>query len=143
MIARRIDWEQRLIAYLHSVRKLPLVYGQHDCCLHTCAVIEALTGVDVATPFRGRYNCRLSALKVMREVTGSSTLRGLADFIARQHEIPQHEDPILAARGDPVLYRYDGQEPLLAIAYGSIVLAVGTNGLYRVPLHSAVAAWRI
>ena len=53
---RRIDWNQRLHAYVISVRDKEFEYGVHDCCTFAAGCVEAVLGIDPMAEFREQYH---------------------------------------------------------------------------------------
>ncbi len=117
--------------------------GTNDCSLFVADAIVAITGADVATDYRGKYDSKESAFLLIRQLTGGSTVEDVAE-----HEFPKHdfkEVPVLfAQRGDAVLL--DGDEGLaLGIVHldGKHALFVSTNGLNKIELSKCKRAWRV
>ena len=75
MIERFSDWQSRLTAYLSVVARQPLAYGVHDCALFAAGAVAAMTGEDIAAPYRGRYSTLRGGLRVLRR-------DGLDDHVA-------------------------------------------------------------
>lgn len=141
MIVRRYNWLTRLTALVREVKNRPHVWGEWDCAIWTAAAIEAQTGVDLAEPYRGKYNDEASCMRVLREV-GPGSLLALAET-----HFGERMNPINAWRGD-VLYRDDHS---LGIAYGPYGLFVGQlgegelaqEGLIAFPLSEVRYSFRI
>lgn len=133
---RLSTWEQRLNDYLASVAGKPHEWGVHDCALHVASAIEAQTGVDLAEPFRGKYEDEDGANAAIRDAGYKSLAELVEDKLPR---VPKSS----AQRGDIVLTR----DKNLAVAFGSFALAVGrdelTVGLVRVPREQWQRAWRV
>ena len=55
-MTRYRNWRNRLAAHLSEVSRLPFKPGEHDCMLFAAGCVEAMTGVDLALPFRGAYD---------------------------------------------------------------------------------------
>lgn len=57
----------RLAAALDAIEREPHRWGTHDCALGlAAAAVEAVTGTDIAAPWRGRYSTPEEALNVLR-----------------------------------------------------------------------------
>jgi len=52
---RRPDWRARLATYLADLAGRRFRPGRHDCALFAAGAVEAMTGVDLAAPWRGTY----------------------------------------------------------------------------------------
>lgn len=155
-IARYHDWEQRLAKLIEKRQRRAFVWGKHDCCLFACDAVKAITGVDLARGFRGKYATKASAMKMIRAFTDSGTIEALAVKIAEQRGIK--EVPTLCAqRGDVVVVgqppagscqlpegQKQTQRQALGIAgFNGDVLIAGPKGLASLPLGAALRAWRI
>lgn len=78
-LTRLPDWRSRLEKALDAITYLPFEWGSHDCGPSLAGrVVYAVTGEDVAAPWRGRYSTRAGALKVMR----SAGFDNLGDLVA-------------------------------------------------------------
>jgi len=73
------DWRARLAAEMDRQRRDAFAWGRHDCAIGFAAgIVEALTGVDLAQDYRGRYRTQAGALRPLRD----SGAAGLGDFAA-------------------------------------------------------------
>lgn len=72
------DWEERLHAFMLANRDREFQWGQWDCILFACAAAEAMTGVDKAAAYRGRYSTRRGAARILRRL-GQGTLLATVD----------------------------------------------------------------
>ncbi|WP_145395991.1 DUF6950 family protein [Paracoccus sulfuroxidans] len=130
---RREDWRSRLYSYLDSVRDIPFQYGVQDCALFTASCVEAQTGEDPASDFRGRYTTELGGLRKIR-AAGFDDQR---DFVAKTfHEIT---DVVYTQVGDIVILN----EGPLGLCVGDRVAAVGEEGIYFVSLDDIQRAFSI
>jgi hypothetical protein len=92
------DWEDRLHAYLDSVAGAPFAYGRHDCALHGANAVEAMTGADFGTAFRGKYRSAAGATRALK-------LYGAGDLVATfTAALGAPINPAFAGRGDLVLH---------------------------------------
>jgi hypothetical protein len=136
MTARRFsDWRSRLIQYLAAASRKPFREGQHDCALFLAGAVEAMTGVDYAAPYRGRYTTLRGGMRILRK-------DGFADHIvlARAH---LHEKPIsFAAEGDGAYLHAEGSVQL-GLVQGAQVYVLRPEGLGLVPLTAATAALEV
>lgn len=154
-IARRPDWLPRLEAALARARFRPFRWGVQDCCLFPADCVRAMTGVDLARGWRGRYRSLRGALRLLAECGG---VEGLAERCAAPYGIPGWPAAAQARRGDVVLLdaqavaegllRMDfgpGGPQCLAVVglAGTEAWALGQSGLIPVPLPAWRRAWRI
>lgn len=133
------DWPTRLVGVIDKAAGKPFVWGEHDCCLFACNCIEAMTGVDPAAPFRGKYRSRGEAVRALRDYAG--TLEDVALQIALEYNAP----PITASRafrGDLALVETERGDAL-AIHYGGALFTTAAEGLARLPILHARLHWAV
>lgn len=97
-----VHWRVRFDALLDDIRRRPFCYGEHDCALGlAAAAVEAITGVDIAARYRGRYHSRVGALRVLRN-------DGFADLAELAAQLLPEIAPGRAQRGDIVAFPDEG-----------------------------------
>ena len=141
-LRRRPDWPTALQLFCTANSRRRFAWGEWDCCLFVADAIEAMTGVDIAAPFRGKYRTYREALKLIRMLCGDWPLECVAAKIAAEHgmaEIPVAQ----AQRGDMVLVN-NGRRPVMGIvALNGRELIVVSDRLTRAPMSAARRAWRV
>lgn len=66
MMLRLSDWRPRLNAALGRIGETPFAWGENDCFVGlAAAAVEAITGVDFAAVYRGRYHSLESGLELL------------------------------------------------------------------------------
>jgi hypothetical protein len=135
MLARTEGWESRLAAAVDGARLRPYQLGAHDCFSFACEAVEAMTGVDLYTNWRGRYNSKTSALRLIAEEGGFSSA-----FSRIFGVLPS--GIAMARRGDILEYRADGEQHL-AVCVGDMAAALGEHGLLFIETCNCGHAWRI
>lgn len=96
------DWRARLAAEMDRQRRDPFAWGKHDCAIGFAAgIVEALTGVDMARGYRGKYASPRGALKLLR----SAGADGLSAYVAQR--LPEVH-PAFANVGDIGIVASDG-----------------------------------
>lgn len=118
-MARRIDWEARLGAYLDSVRDVPHSYGRHDCAIFTANAVKAQTGRDFARGMRGRYKSAATSIRFVHSL-GYDDLAALVTA-----KLGEPIAPAFAQRGDVVMTG----EGALGICMGSLAFFVGRKAI--------------
>lgn len=129
------DWQARLVIYLHAARLRPFAYGRHDCCLFAADAVDAMTGVDIAAAWRGRYTTLRGGLRVLRRT-------GLADHVALAAALFPETPPLMAEPGDLAVVPTNAG-PALGVVQGEAIYVLGPQGLGLVSLLSATRAFRI
>jgi hypothetical protein len=143
-IKRLEHWDTtHLHQFLLERRKTPFKWGEHDCCLFAADAIQAITGVDIASDFRGRYSDQASALDAIKSVTGGTTVEDAAVYCATKAGLPELPHPNFAHRGDLVLLNDAGQLIAGVIGLNSKPLSAGEKGMKSLPLSSVKRAWRV
>lgn len=67
LLLRQKGWRVRLAAALAAIEKLPHQWGGNDCFAGLGAgVVKAITGTDIASPWRGLYSTPEEALNLLR-----------------------------------------------------------------------------
>ena len=140
---RRSDWQRVLDEFLRANQDRRFEYGHWDCCLFVCDAVAAITGVDLAAPFRGKYSNRKGALHAICEQIGAASIRAVAENAAATHHMPEVPVP-RAHRGDMVLIARGRDYSLGLVALnGRDVIVASKCGLWRLPLSGAVRAWQV
>jgi len=126
----------------------PFVWGENDCALFCADGIEAMTGVDIAAEFRGKYHDEASALALIKTVTGGATIADAAAYCAKGAGLAEWKWPLFAQRGDLVIVVDAGRETARSISglvhlSGRHVVAVGELGLKRLPIEAIERAWHV
>lgn len=137
--------------YLTDAANQPFVWGTHDCCLFAANAIQAMTGVDIADDFRGKYTDQASAFTLIHSVTGGSTVEDAATYCANKHGLLEWTRangtplPLMAKRGDLVVASNDAGEVIAGIVdlSGRYVAAVNETGYAQLPLSSIKRAWHV
>jgi hypothetical protein len=133
LLRRYPDWHARLERFLSAQKGRKFQYGAFDCCLFVCGALEAMTGVNPAEGFIGRYSTRRQARALLR-------LTGGIPAIAEEYglvEIPVRK----AKRGD--VLQMGGQTLGLMSLNGRDALVLATRGLMGVPGKWAARAWTL
>ena len=133
------DWEARLAGLLDRVRDLPFALGRWDCALFAGAAVEAVTGVDIAAPFRGRYSTVRGYMRALHR-EGHKDLFGPFDAIAPR------TGALLCGRGDIVT---DGAAVGVMWTGGALFVGMEAegvaerHGLLLRPASVLVSGWKI
>jgi hypothetical protein len=143
-IKRLQEWDTtHLHQFVLSRRSTPFAWGSHDCCLLAADAIQAITGVDIAADFRGRYSDQASAFAAIKTITGGSTVEDAAVYCATKAEMPELPHPNFAHRGDLVLIEDAGRVIAGVVGLQSKPLSAGEKGLKTFPMSAIKRAWRV
>lgn len=152
---RYSDWHGRLDRFLIANRMTPFEWGAWDCSLWVASAIEAMTGVDIAADFRGKYSTAAGAIKIVLSFSAEASseqlvpsdpgpawgpmLAAMASAIAMSHQMTEVK-PLMAQRGDMVA---TSQCLGLVALTGHQVLVVPDSGFHLVDISNIVRAWRV
>ena len=75
-LRRLEDWPERLAEAIEAANERPFSWGRHDCCLFACDAVMAMTGVDPAKPFRGKYKTKRGAFGVLKRFAALRQAQG-------------------------------------------------------------------
>lgn len=121
---RKPTWENDLADFIADRLNMPFEWGNHDCALFAADAVEAMTGIDPASDFRGNYTTQKTAREALREFGQGTLLKTYQDRFS--------EKPVsFAIRGDLIWNGF-----AIGVCYGSFALFVGEPdgqpGLVRV-----------
>ena len=148
ILAKPYDCIERLNAALAARKDRPFEWGRNDCGLFACDLLQAVSGIDFAAPFRGKYKSARGAARVLKRFAGlpasAKATAGLEAAVEKIAEARNREEvkPLMAQRGDLVLLDMP-EGPALGVCLGAWVAAAGETGMVRVELREARRAWRI
>lgn len=138
------SWQTALHDFFEANRETKFGYGSFDCCSFVTGAIEAMTGTDVYGPFRGKYSTRKEAYAALKEYAGTASVRAVTRKITEENGMKEVM-PLTAQRGDVALIRRGDRDFSLGIIgmCGREIVALQSQGLFRVPLSMAVQCWRV
>ena len=136
---RTIHWCTReLYQFIRSRENTPFAWGTNCCAMFAADAIQAMTGVDIASDFRGLYSDAAGAQAAIEKITGvkGGTIEDAAAYCANKHGLPEWKYPLQAQRGDLVIFG-DVNGPTAGIIHisGKHILAPGEKGLKKLSIH--------
>lgn len=134
-LVRRPDWRSRLSACVEGALKRPFEWGVHDCALFAADAVLAMTGVDHADFWRGRYRTAAGAMKIL----GRGGYDGHVAYVAAH--LPELH-PSVAADGDIAVIETE-LGPALGVVAGALVAVPGPIGLSFVSRAEAMQAFHV
>ena len=138
---KRVEaWPQLLAAYIEERRHAPFAWGVNDCGLFAADWVQLATGIDIALPFRGKYDSALSAAHLLREFGGiAASLEAVGQSCGMEMI-----DASRCSRGD-LLVRNNGRGDAIGIQLGNCSAFVAREGLVFAPMAALDSArcWRI
>ena len=134
------DWETRLAAHFAAIHARTFAWGYFDCALAVCDGIEAVTGENPGSAYRGKYFSAAEADKLVGPDLGR-----FAASLAAQLKFQDWTQPTFARRGDVVLV--DNGDPRHGLATvdlsGRFAWCVREKGCVRLPMRCWLRAWQI
>jgi hypothetical protein len=144
-LKRKLHWATRAYhRFLVDNSKTPFAWGTRDCALFAADAVESITGVDIASEFRGKYTTQLGAMRTIRQITGGTTVADAAAHCANKHGLTEHTHPLVAKRGDLVVID-NGGDLIAGVVHlnGRYVVSVNENGLITLPITNIVRSWSL
>ena len=124
-------------AFIAEKRDRPFVWGQQDCCLFAADWVLAVTQIDPAQAFRGKYRTELGAKRALKRA-GFNAIEEIAN-----DRFGKSLAPLQLSRGDIALVMNHINEPTLAIVWGSMVWVMTPNGVSHLAVELIVKGWRV
>ncbi|WP_176086995.1 hypothetical protein [Martelella sp. HB161492] len=136
---KRLDgWRARFDAACDTMRSEPFSWGENDCAVGLVGNLTlALTGADLAAPWRGRYTTAIGALRVLRH-DGFADLGALAASILPECHIARARIGDIAA-----IPSEDGFGFALGVVNGERIFVLTDAGFGTVDLMTAKRAFRV
>jgi hypothetical protein len=130
--------------FLVGRAKTPFAWGANDCALFAADGILAMTGVDIAAEFRGKYDSEATALAAIQEVCGGATVADAAAHCASVHGLVEWTYPLMARRGDLVVL-VNGDRLISGLVHlnGRHAVTPGDHGLVRMPITAVRRSWHV
>jgi hypothetical protein len=150
-VQRYPDWQTRLDVFLRENGNRRFKYGEWDCCLFVASAIEAMTGVDPAQKYRGKYSTMREARDVAEDVwlpfdsRRSSWIAFLVEAVTEQNQMVE-VSRYRARRGDVALIKRSSGHSLGIVSLnGSSVTVVAGDCLIGIPFSriKSARAWRV
>jgi hypothetical protein len=130
-------WRTALFDYVHAVSARQFQWGQHDCALFAAGAVQAMTGEDFASKYRGRY-------KTLKGGFGLLKKAGFANHADMAASLLEEVHPSLAQVGDVAAIEENGAIGLGIVQGERIyVLRPGTAGIGTVSRLEAMRAFRV
>lgn len=136
-LTRRDDWRRRFEEAIDAIKYQPFSW-ERDCAVDLVGgLVQAVTGVDVAAPFRGRYKTAAGALRVMKDAGFSNVADLIATILPEIH-------PSQAGVGDIAAIVDDSAFGFaLGVVNGERVFVLRQNGLGTIELLDAQRAFKV
>lgn len=134
------NWRNQLYDFIEIHRKLPFIWGRNDCCLFACTAVQAMTGIDIASDFRGKYSSGREALAVLQKL-GYASVEDVANKKASEYGI--EEIPLQFTKFGDVLLQHGPFGSQLGLCINTHIAVPGPEGIEIMMKNSVLKAWRI
>lgn len=148
MLTRKQNWDTQdfgeWITQVH-LHPQPFAWGTADCCTFAADGVEAITGTQIDSDFRGKYNDQTSAFGLIKSITGGSTVADAAAYCAEKFEMAEWKSPFFARRGDLVAVKNNDGQIIAGIVSlnGRDVLCMSETGVISLSIRQAIRAWKV
>lgn len=139
----RVDnWPTILQSYIAEARAREFSWGDFDCCLFPCDVILAMTGLDPARSFRGKYKSKRGAYGQLRRQYGGGVREAADAILGGELEFPE-VGRAFAQRGDVGLISTPDGDALALCVGARWVIPNPVEGLTYIGTGEVIKAWRV
>ena len=138
-LTRHDAWRSRLEAAIDAIKAVPFSWEkQIDCGAHLAGrMVEAQTGVDVASQFRSRYTTAAGAVRAMK-AAGFNNLGDLVASLLPEIHPSQARVGDIAAIADDSAFGF-----ALGVVDGERIFVMRADGLGTVDLLAAQRAFKV
>ena len=134
---RNHNWPEMLHEVIAKAKRKTFVWGTHDCALFVCDCIQAMTGIDYAKKFRGKYRSEKGSWKALKKIESVESLSELADkFLGDRIKLSN------AGRGDIVILIEENRE-VLGVVTGTHAAFLSPDGVQMRTLTKCKFAWKV
>ena len=138
------DWEPRLVAYLASTAGQPFQPGALDCALFVAGALQAMTSVDHASPWRGRYKSLKAGRSALKKAGYADHVALVASLTDADGELLFKEfPPAFAHKGDIAVVAGSEGMDALGIVQGEGIYVLKPEGLAVVRRSEMKRAFRV
>lgn len=138
-------WHELLDDFIRTHEAAPFVWGVNDCCTFAADWVMVVRRVGDPIADVREFGATLAqlepsqaAVRALRWLDEHGGLRALAT-----ERLGAPMPGPMAQSGDLALVEHGAARLSLGVCVGHHVAAPGPEGLQRVPLSSAIAAWRV
>lgn len=128
---RQAGWRGRLGAVISAAAARNFEVGQHDCAIFTADCVLAITGVDLAAEWRGKYQTYRQGLTLMRDCGYQNPKALVAAHFDAIH-------PSEMVPGDLCFMRSAG-----GVFQGQVAYVLTPTGLGAIPAAQVTQAFRV
>lgn len=133
-------WRARFEKVIDDTKAKPFTWDGHECVIGLCAnTILAITGIDLAKEYRGKFNDARSAARLMKNMGFENIADLVASFLEEYEGGPsQAKIGDIVAIPDDTVFGYG-----LGVVNGERVFVLSETGMGTVDLLMATRAFRV
>ena len=135
LVDRVKGWEQALFRFTCEAMTRPHTWGETDCVMFAADCVKAMTGEDPAANYRGKYDSREGAARVIAR----AGFDNLGDMIAAHLE---EIEPSRVSRGD-IIFSAGPDGDFLAVVQGATSVGPTSAGLIHIQTRQAKRAFKV
>ncbi len=138
-LTRLHNWRSRFSDEIDRMRRTPFAWGSNDCGPALAGnVVLAITGVDVAGPYRNQYDTLQGGLRIMKRDGFVTLADAAASFL------PEHDHPSQARVGDIVAIPMNSSFGFaLGAVNGERIFVMMPDGIGTMDLLDATRAFKV
>lgn len=133
---RKVDWPRLMAEAIESRRTAAFEWGKNDCVLFTADIVKAMTDVDMMEEWRGKYDDKESAHRL---IAANGGFEAFVENVCENHGLTEI-NPNFAQRGDIAFF---DTIPCVAIVTGAKSFAPAEDGLRSLKTRTAKKTWRV
>lgn len=126
--------EKKLSLYLQACAAAPFGWGKHDCCSFAAGDVLVLTGKNPMDDLP-LYSDEQGAMEML------AANGGIESMVTQR--LGQPVNPLLARRGDIVMFDTVVNGLALGVCAGASFAAVTEDGMKYFSMRHAIKAWRV
>lgn len=129
------DWRKRLFDLTAQKQNLPFSYGKNDCTLFGADVVTALTGVDLAEKYRGKYRSLTGGIKLLKR----DGYKSHTDFLEKHFD----EVPTAFAQVGDLGIADTEFGTAICVVMGGFAYGLSEFGLSKIPTNELVKTFKV
>lgn len=141
-LTRLADWQERLTDFLRERREMPFIKGKNDCFLFAADAVLAMTGTDLVSMWRGKYESPLQAFRLISKYSKGGNLIDAMRLRAAEFGIEEIK-PASSMLGDVCAVWGVGGPGICVVLASGTALHMQATGMFEFPTSQSDAAWRI
>lgn len=119
------NWPRLLNQYLNSIRDKEFEWGVFDCCVMCAGAVQAITGEDLMSEFRGHYESEEESDEALAQIGAGDLYETLKTKLG---------EPVDGAHGQRGDVAYHEPTGICGIVYGRRAMFIADKGFATLPM---------